>query len=328
MKFIDEAKIYIKAGDGGRGRVSFFPRLGGPDGGEGGKGGDIIFKASGKKNTLIDFKFQVKYVAKNGGPGGANNRTGANAEDLVIHVPAGTIIKDAETGKILADLDGKNKEAVILEGGKGGKGNLFFATPSRQAPDTAQPGIKGSGRWVTIELKLLADVGIVGLPNAGKSTLISRVSAARPKIADYPFTTLAPNLGVVKVDDVDFVMADVPGLIEDAHNGAGLGVRFLKHIERTKVLVHVVDISPAVEDPIKSIQIINKELKSFSKDVAKKPMIYALNKIDSATDDTIKMVSDHLSVHKMDWCAVSAVTGKGLEVLLRKVVKHLKLERE
>ncbi|MFH1224123.1 MAG: GTPase ObgE [Pseudomonadota bacterium] len=323
MKFLDEAKIFIKAGDGGKGRVSFAPRLGGPDGGEGGKGGDIIFKASGRKNTLIDFKFHTKYVAKNGGAGGANNRTGANAEDLIINVPAGTVVKDAETGKILADLNEKNKEVIILEGGKGGKGNLFFATPSRQAPDCCQPGVKGEGKWVLIELKLLADVGIVGLPNAGKSTLISRISAAKPKIADYPFTTLVPNLGVVKYGDIDFVVADMPGLIEDAHKGTGLGIKFLKHIERTKILIHLVDVSSVEGDPISDIQTISKELKSFSKEIGKKPVLYVLSKIDASTEKRIKEVGDYLSLHDKEWCAISSVTGKGLKVLLSKIVKVL-----
>ncbi|MEI6079303.1 MAG: GTPase ObgE [bacterium] len=324
MKFIDEAVIYIKSGDGGRGRVSFFPKNGGPDGGEGGKGGSIIFKASSNKNTLIDFKFQTKYIAANGEPGGPNNRTGANSEDLVIAVPAGTIIKDRDTKKILADLDGTEKTAVILEGGKGGKGNLYFCTPSRQAPDYAQPGIKGSAKWVIIELKLLADVGIVGLPNAGKSTLISRVSAARPKIADYPFTTLVPNLGVVKYGDDDFVMADVPGLIEGAHQGTGLGIRFLKHIERTKVLVHMVDVSAAIDDPIMSIDVINNELAKFSDTMGKKPMLYVLNKIDSATSETLSSVEKYLKDAKLDFVPISAVTGEGIDILLKKVHSMLK----
>jgi GTP-binding protein len=324
MQFIDEAAIYIKSGSGGRGRVSYFPNRGGPDGGDGGKGGSVIFKASSHKNTLIDFKFQTKYTAKHGEPGGPNNRTGADAEDLVIAVPAGTIIKDRETGRVLADLDGTEKEAVILEGGRGGKGNTFFCTPSRQAPDYAQPGGKGDEKWVIVELKLLADVGIVGLPNAGKSTLISRVSAARPKIADYPFTTLVPNLGVVKYGDDDFVMADVPGLIEGAHLGTGLGIRFLKHIERTKVLLHMVDVSAMIEDPIMDIDVINNELVKFSEDISKKPMLYVLNKIDSATSETLSTVKKHLSDNKLDFVSISAVTGEGLDMLLRKVHTMLK----
>lgn len=327
MKFIDEAVIYIKSGDGGRGRVSFFPKQGGPDGGDGGKGASIIFKASSNKNTLIDFKFQTKYIAGNGEPGGPNNRTGADSEDLIIPVPAGTIIKDKETKKVIADLDSPGKEFVILEGGRGGKGNTFFCNSSRQSPDFSQPGGKGDAKWVIIELKLLADVGIVGLPNAGKSTLISRVSAARPKIADYPFTTLTPNLGVVKYGDDDFVMADVPGLIEGAHQGTGLGIRFLKHIERTKVLVHMVDVSAAIEDPIANIGVINKELSKFSKELGNKPKLYVLNKIDSAESKTIDAVKKYLKDSEFDFVAISAVTGQGLDVLLKKVHSMLKKKK-
>lgn len=324
MKFIDEAQIYLRAGNGGNGRVSFAPFRAGPDGGDGGKGGSIIFRASSSKNTLIDFKFQTKYVAKNGEPGGPNNRTGADAEDLYINVPAGTIIKDADTGKILFDLDVPGKEIVVLEGGKGGKGNLFFLTSSRQAPDYAQPGIKGEEKNVIIELKLLADVGLVGLPNAGKSTLISRISSAKPKIADYPFTTLVPNLGVVKYHDVDFVVADVPGLIEGAHKGTGLGIKFLKHVERTRVLVHLVDMSETAEDPIKSIQVINNELLMFSKEIAERPMVYALNKTDAACSEYIERTETYLSGLKKDFVKISAVSGQGLDTLLQKISKLLK----
>ncbi len=328
MKFIDEAKIFIKAGSGGSGKVSFAPFRAGPDGGSGGKGGSIIFKASGNKNTLIDFKFQTKYIAKSGEPGGTKNMTGADAEDLVIVVPAGTLIKDAENGKLLADLDTPGKEIVILEGGQGGKGNLFYVTSSRQAPDYAQPGAKGEEKWVAIELKLLADVGLVGLPNAGKSTLISRISAATPKIADYPFTTLVPHLGVVKYHDMDFVVADVPGLIEGAHKGNGLGIKFLKHIERTKVLVHLVDVSHMSIDPVKDIQIINNELKMFSKDLVTRPMIYALNKMDSAEAEHLNKARDYLLGLKHDFVEISGVSGKGLDLLLQKLSTVLKKVRD
>ena len=327
MKFIDEAEIYVRAGSGGHGRVSYAPFRAGPDGGEGGKGGSIIFKASSSKNTLIDFKFQTKYIAKNGESGGANNRTGADAEDLIIKVPAGTLIKDAETGRVLADLDAPGKEVVLLEGGRGGKGNLFYVTPSRQAPDYAQPGGKGEEKSVVIELKLLADVGLVGLPNAGKSTLISRISAARPKIADYPFTTLVPNLGVVKYHDIDFVVADVPGLIEGAHQGNGLGIKFLKHIERTKVLVHLVDVSPMTDDPIRDIKVINNELKMFSKDISQRPMIYALNKIDAAMEDNLEAARNYLKGLGLDFIEMSGVSGKGTELLLQKLSTVLKQGR-
>jgi GTP-binding protein len=324
MKFLDEASIYVKAGDGGKGLVSFFPKAGGPDGGDGGKGGSIIFKATGSKNTLIDFKYQTKYIAKNGGGGGTNNRTGADAADLIIAVPTGTIIKDKETGKILSDLDSNGKEVVLLAGGMGGKGNAFFCTPSRQAPDHAQPGGAGEDKWVVIELKLLADVGIVGLPNAGKSTLISRISAAKPKIADYPFTTLIPNLGVAKYGDMDFVIADVPGLIEGAHKGVGLGTRFLKHVERTKLLLHLVDVSFTASDPIESIKVINNELSCFSKDVAQKPMLYILNKIDTADPEVRLTVKQYLETKKIGHIEISAVTGEGVELVLRKIYESLK----
>ena len=327
MQFLDEAKIFIRAGSGGRGKVSYAPFRAGPDGGDGGNGGSIIFKATSSKNTLIDFKFQTKYLAKNGESGGTNNKTGADAEDLIISVPAGTLIKDAETGELLADLDAANKEIVILEGGRGGKGNLFYVTPSRQAPDYAQPGGPGLEKWILIELKLLADVGLVGLPNAGKSTLISRISAARPKIADYPFTTLIPNLGVVKYHDIDFVVADVPGLIEGAHKGSGLGIKFLKHIERTKVLVHLVDVSHLSHDPVKDIQVINHELKMFSKSIAARPMIYALNKVDAAEEEHLERAKAYLTGLKLDFVEMSGVSGQGLDLLLQKLSTVLKKVR-
>lgn len=327
MKFIDEARIYVKAGDGGKGCVGFFPNKGGPDGGDGGKGGSIIFKATSSKNTLIDFKFQTQYAAKNGVPGGRNNRTGADGEDLIIQVPAGTMIKD-DAGKVIADLDVVGKEVVLLEGGMGGKGNTFFVNSSRQAPDYAQPGVRGGELWVNIELKLLADVGLVGLPNAGKSTLISRISAARPKIADYPFTTLVPNLGVVKYNDKDFVVADVPGLIEGAHQGSGLGIKFLKHIERTRVIVHLVDVSQMAEDPVKNIGVINNELKAFSKEMTRKPMIYVLNKIDSASEEWTQRAKDHIKKLGAECISISAVAGTGLPELLKKIWSVLEAHKK
>ncbi len=324
MKFLDEAIIYVKAGDGGRGIVSFFPKAGGPDGGDGGKGGDIIFKSTSSKNTLIDFKYKTKYVATNAAPGASNNKTGMDGKNLVIEFPVGTIIKDKETNEILLDLDSNNKIVTFLEGGKGGKGNSFFCTSSRQAPDIAQTGIEGRDKWLKIELKLLADVGIVGLPNAGKSTLISRISAAKPKIADYPFTTLVPNLGVAKYGGMDFVVADVPGLIEGAHKGIGLGTRFLKHIERTKLLLHLIDVSYLVEDPIHNIFVINNELELFSKEIMKKNMIYVLSKIDSANNETLLKVKKYFLERKIEYIELSAATGKGLEELLRKIYENLK----
>ncbi len=252
MKFIDYAKIYVKAGDGGRGCISFrrekhVPR-GGPNGGDGGRGGNIIFRAAKELNTLLDLRYQREYRAERGEHGKGSNRHGRDGIDMVIPVPVGTLIKDAESGEIIADLDHDGAEVVAAHSGRGGLGNSNFATPTRQAPRYAQPGEPGEEKWLVLELKLLADVGLVGLPNAGKSTLISVISAARPKIADYPFTTLVPNLGVVKMEDLgSFVVADIPGIIEGAHTGTGLGFQFLRHIERTAILLHLVDISDTVD---------------------------------------------------------------------------------
>ena len=285
--FADRAKIFITSGKGGDGHVSFRRELyvpaGGPDGGNGGKGGDIIFEVDEGLNTLTDFRHVRKYVAKDGEQGGKRRCTGASAQDLVIKVPEGTVIKDFESGKVIADMSGENRREIILKGGKGGLGNMNYATSTMQAPKYAQPGQPGQELWVQLELKVIADVGLVGFPNVGKSTLLSRVSNARPKIANYHFTTLDPHLGVVDLDgSAGFVMADTPGLIEGASQGAGLGFDFLRHIERTKVLIHVVDAaSTEGRDPVADIRAINDELKNINLDLLTHPQVIAANKNDA-----------------------------------------------
>ena len=285
---IDYTKIYVKAGDGGAGAVAFrrekFVAKGGPSGGNGGKGGDIVFLADNNLTTLLDFKYRRKHLAANGGSGEKSLRDGKSAEDEIIKVPVGTVIKDAETEKVLQDLDENGKKVIFLKGGKGGKGNSNFATPTNQAPRYAQPGIEGKEMNIILELKMLADVGLVGFPNAGKSTFISVVSAARPKIADYPFTTLEPNLGIVKYKDFrSFVIADIPGIIEGAHVGKGLGYKFLKHIERTKVLLILID--STVEDPQKEYDILLNELIEFSDLMAEKKKVVVFTKADLLNDE-------------------------------------------
>ncbi|MDE7278531.1 MAG: GTPase ObgE, partial [Oscillospiraceae bacterium] len=285
--FVDKAKIKIKAGDGGDGAVSFhrekYVAAGGPDGGDGGKGGDIVFVVDDNFSTLEDFRYKRKYVAERGENGSSGNKTGKNAPDLIIKVPRGTLIREQSTERIMADMSG-SEPVILAKGGKGGKGNARFATPTRQLPKFAKPGFLGEEYEVTLELKLLADVGLVGFPNVGKSTLISVVSAAKPKIANYHFTTLTPVLGVVKVnEEKSFVMADIPGLIEGAGDGVGLGHEFLRHVERCRLIVHVVDVS-GVEgrDPVEDFGIINKELEKFSSELAERPQIVAANKCDMA----------------------------------------------
>jgi GTP-binding protein len=335
MKFIDEAKIYVKAGDGGRGCVSFrrekYVPKGGPDGGEGGKGGDVIIAASSSRRTLLDLKYHQHHVVKRGGHGSGNNRTGKDSSDIVITVPIGTVITDAETGEVLGDLTHEDETLIVAKGGIGGKGNAHFATSTHQAPRFAQEGIAGEERWIRLELKLLADVGIIGFPNSGKSTLISRISAARPKIADYPFTTLIPNLGVVKFKNAEpFVVADIPGLIEGAHHGAGLGIRFLRHIERTSVLVHLIDL--AREDngnAWKDYEIINGELSQFSERLSQEPQIVALNKIDlPASRERLKKEVNRFGKKGIKVFPISAVTGEGIEALLGKIAETLQTETE
>lgn len=291
--FVDQAKIYIKAGDGGDGAVSFhrekYVAAGGPDGGDGGKGGDIVFVVDDNISNLIDFRYKRKYVAEKGQNGGAKNCSGRNAPDLVVKVPRGTVVKEIKSGRILADLS-TDEPAVIAHGGKGGRGNAHFATSTRQIPKFAKPGFRGDEYEVMLELKLIADVGLVGFPNVGKSTLISVVSAAKPKIANYHFTTLTPVLGVVKIEEgKSFVMADIPGLIEGASEGVGLGHEFLRHVERCRLIVHVIDVSGSDgRDPIEDFKAINHELENFSMELAEAPQIVAANKSDMATHERWK----------------------------------------
>ena len=317
--FIDEAKIWVKAGDGGNGCVSFrrekFVPKGGPDGGNGGKGGDVYFEAVENLDTLIDFTGKHHWRAKNGQPGSGNNRHGADGEDLIIKVPPGTLIYDADLELLLKDLNEIGMKVRICRGGRGGKGNKAFATATNQTPRNAEPGKKGQERNIRLELKLIADVGIVGMPNAGKSTLISRCSAARPKIADYPFTTTEPVLGIVELSDYRrFVMADIPGLIEGAHKGAGLGYEFLKHIERTRIIVHILDVMPIDgSDPANNYQVIRNELGRYSKALAQKQEVIVANKID--LDPNGKKVKELKKKLKEDVHPISAVTGKGVKEL-------------
>ncbi|MBI4683691.1 MAG: GTPase ObgE [Nitrospirae bacterium] len=323
MQFVDYVKIHVKAGDGGRGCVSFrrekyVPR-GGPNGGDGGRGGHIIFRATKELNTLLDLRYQREYRAKKGQHGMGKDMHGKNGEDRIIPVPVGTIIKDSETGEILADLNDEGIKTLIVKGGRGGLGNAHFATPTRQAPRFAQKGEEGEEKALIVELKLIADVGLIGLPNAGKSTLISVISSARPKIADYPFTTLIPNLGVVKGGDYrSFVVADIPGLIEGAHRGAGLGFQFLRHIERTSILLHLVDVSDMAQgDPIENLEKINKELELYSSKIMEKPQVVAGTKIDIAVDkDNLNKLQEYCRFKSISFFPVSAVTGKGIKKLL------------
>ena len=335
--FADRAKIFIKSGKGGDGHVSFRRELyvpcGGPDGGDGGKGGDIIFEVDDGLNTLTDFRQIHKYVAKNGEQGGKKRCHGANADNLVIKVPEGTVIKDFESGKVIADMSGENRREVILKGGKGGLGNMHFATSTMQVPKYAQPGQPAQELWVQLELKVIADVGLVGFPNVGKSTLLSRVSNARPKIANYHFTTLNPHLGVVDLQDGQgFVMADIPGLIEGASQGIGLGHDFLRHIERTKVLVHVVD-AASVEgrDPVEDIRTINAELKAYNPSLLERPQVIAANKVDSIYntgeedwEDPVERLKREFEPEGIQVFAISAVTGQGVKELLYHVNDLLK----
>ncbi len=330
--FCDNAKILIKSGKGGDGHVSFRRELyvpaGGPDGGDGGRGGDIIFQVDDGLNTLTDFRHVRKYVASNGKEGGKRRCHGADGEDLVIKVPEGTVIKDFETGKVIADMSGKNRREVILKGGKGGLGNMHFATSTMQAPKYAQPGQPAIELWVQLELKVIADVGLVGFPNVGKSTLLSRVSNARPKIANYHFTTLDPHLGVVDLDgEAGFVMADIPGLIEGAAKGVGLGHEFLRHVERTRVLIHVVDAaSTEGRDPVEDIRAINRELKAYDPALAEKKQVIAANKVDVIDwdgEDPVEKLKAEFEPEGIRVFPISAVSGQGVKELLYSVKELL-----
>ncbi len=331
--FCDRAKILVKSGKGGDGHVSFRRELyvpnGGPDGGDGGKGGDVIVTVDTGLNTLIDFRNIRKYKAEDGENGAKRNCHGKNGKDIVLRVPPGTVIRDFETGKVIVDMADKTEPFILLSGGRGGKGNQHYVTSTMQAPKYAQPGQDAIEKYVTLELKMIADVGLVGFPNVGKSTLISRVSNARPKIADYHFTTLVPNLGVVSLGEGrSFVMADIPGIIEGASSGVGLGLDFLRHIERTRVLVHVVD-AASVEDrnPIDDIEKINSELKLYSDDLAKRPMVIAANKLDTLSEEDsevmIEMIKEHFEPD-IPVFPISAATGSGINELLLEVEKLLK----
>lgn len=332
--FADRAKIFIKSGKGGDGHVSFrrelFVASGGPDGGDGGKGGDIIFEIDEGLNTLTDFRQVRKYVAESGAEGGKRNCHGKNGADLVIKVPAGTVIREEVTGKVVADMSGDTKREVVLKGGKGGKGNKFYATPTMQVPQYAQPGQAAQELWVTLELKVIADVGLVGFPNVGKSTLLSRVTNARPKIANYHFTTLNPNLGVVDLDGHNgFVIADIPGLIEGASEGVGLGHEFLRHIERTKVLIHMVDAaSTEGRDPIADIYAINKELEAYNPLLLARPQVIAANKTDAIYDNEdenpVERLKKEFEPKGVKVFPISAVSGAGLKELLYHVNDLLK----
>ncbi|KMT21553.1 GTPase ObgE [Clostridium cylindrosporum] len=321
--FIDIAKIYIKAGDGGHGSASFrrekYVPLGGPDGGDGGDGGSVIFKVDPGLRTLLDFKYKRKHVAERGEDGASQKMYGRAGKDLVIKVPPGTVIKEAESGKIIADLKEDGEQAVVARGGRGGKGNAKFATSTRQAPNFAQPGLPGEERNVVLELKLLADVGLVGFPNVGKSTMLSMVTGAKPKIANYHFTTLTPNLGVVDIKGIEsFVLADIPGLIEGAHEGVGLGIDFLRHVERTRLLIHVIDVS-GVEgrDPIDDFEKINDELKLYNEKLSKKPQIVVANKTDIAeNEENYEKLKEYVEEKGMKIFKISAATNTGLRELM------------
>ncbi|HLJ24840.1 MAG TPA: GTPase ObgE [Candidatus Acidoferrales bacterium] len=330
--FIDEVRILVKAGDGGNGclafrREKYVPR-GGPSGGDGGRGGDVILYASVHHNTLLHFRFNPEHTAQRGRHGEGSNRTGHDGTSLEVPVPVGTVVYDADTGELIHDFTQPGERFVIARGGRGGKGNARFATSTHQAPTEHEPGHPGEERRLRLELKLLADIGLVGFPNAGKSTLISRISAARPKIADYPFTTLEPNLGVVSYEDRTFVVADIPGLIEGAHLGHGLGVQFLRHIERTRLLVHLVDVSEASgRDPVHDFEVVMEELAGFSADVAGKPMIVVATKMDAAQDlQRVKSLEKMASKRKLPFLKISSVTGLGIEPLKAAMAKAVSIE--
>ena len=324
--FADRARIFIRSGKGGDGHVSFRRELyvpdGGPDGGDGGKGGDLIFVVDPGLNTLVDFRHKRKYCAGDGKEGSKRRCSGASGEDMILKVPAGTVIKDAETGKVILDMSNRTEPVVLLKGGRGGKGNTHYATATMQAPKYAQPGQEAKELWVDLELKVIADVGLVGFPNVGKSTFLSRVTNARLKIANYHFTTLNPNLGVVDLaEGAGFVIADIPGIIEGASEGVGLGLEFLRHIERTKVMIHMVD-AASVEgrDPIADIRAINQELAAYNPELAKRPQVIAANKIDAMTEEDcqviVEMLEEEFGSQGIRVFPISAVSGKGVKELL------------
>lgn len=328
--FIDHALIYVKGGKGGNGIVSFrrekFIPKGGPDGGNGGDGGNVVIKGDKQLTTLMDFQYRRKYFAPNGDHGKGANKTGKSGDDVILRVPLGTIVSDHETGKRIADITEDGEEIIVARGGKGGKGNAEFATSTRQAPRIAEKGTEGEERTLDLQLKLLADIGLIGLPNAGKSTLISRISAAKPKIADYPFTTLIPNLGIVRFGEYEsFVVADMPGLIKGAHSGKGLGIQFLQHIERTRVLVFLIECTSA--DPRKDYETLLNELRLYNRTLANKPQIIAITKIDLADDKAKKSLQKLKFKKSVPVFMISAVTGEGLQQLLNSMWDKLKKSR-
>jgi GTP-binding protein len=328
VKFIDEAIITVYSGDGGRGCVSFrrekyIPR-GGPDGGDGGKGGDIVLKTSSRKRTLYQFRYRKHFKAENGAHGQGKQKTGKNGQDLVIELPPGTLVTDADTGQVITDLIQYGETVVLARGGRGGQGNARFKTSTHRAPRLAQPGEPGETKTLKLELKLLADVGIIGLPNAGKSTLIAAVSSARPKIGSYPFTTLFPSLGVVQTDRAEpFVVADIPGLIEGAHKGTGLGIRFLRHIERTRILVHLIDVSAIDRDnPLTAYNTVNNELAMYNRKLTEKPQIVVLNKMD-LPDVQESANKFQTALKEKQVVLISALNGQGIENLNSKIIQLL-----
>ncbi len=327
--FIDRAKIHVRGGNGGNGvtafrREKFVPR-GGPAGGDGGDGGSVYVESTESLNTLLHFRYNPEHQAGRGRHGEGSKRHGADGEDIVLKVPVGTVVTDELTGEVVHDFTRAGERILIAAGGRGGRGNAQFATPINRAPRHHEAGRQGQERWLQLELKLIADVGLVGLPNAGKSTLISRISAARPKIADYPFTTLEPHLGVVDLGDFKtFVVADIPGLIEGAHAGAGLGDRFLRHVERTKLLLHLVDVSGLAQEPIADYKTVTRELEAYSRQVAAKPKIVVATKLDALDDpDRPKELEEFCQREGLEFHAVSAATGQGLKELLRAVERRL-----
>ncbi|SNZ15304.1 GTPase ObgE [Hydrogenobacter hydrogenophilus] len=329
--FVDKVKIYVKAGDGGDGAVAFlrekYKPYGGPAGGDGGKGGDVILIATSKKLTLYDFKYKRHFRAPNGERGRGKNQHGKDAEDLILEVPIGTVVMDAQTGQVICDLTEEGQRCIVAKGGKGGRGNARFATPTNQAPKYAEKGQKGEERWLLLELKLIADVGIIGLPNAGKSTLISKLTKARPKIADYPFTTLSPVLGVMELEDASrIVLADIPGLIEGASQGKGLGLEFLRHIERTKLLLHLVDVSDQRQmEPLEAFKIVNSEMEKYNPELLKKKQIVVGTKIDILSDREI--LNDlKREFEKMGYMfiPVSSITGEGMDTLRKVIIEQIK----
>lgn len=332
--FVDQVRIFVKAGNGGNGVSSFrrekYVPFGGPDGGDGGNGGDVVLVASRQLTTLLDLRYQQHYIAKPGGPGEGSNRHGKTAPDVLIRVPVGTLVLDDETEDQLADLTEEGQSAIVAKGGHGGRGNSHFATSTNRVPTRFEPGTPGAERWLRLELKLLADVGLVGFPNAGKSTLIAAISAARPKIADYPFTTLEPNLGVVAwKEDRSFVVADIPGLIEGAHDGKGLGFQFLRHIERTMFLLHLVDISEwAVDDPVVSFDVMRKELAAYNPTLKVKPFAVVGTKVDSqGTGLRLEQLRAHCRRRRIRFFPISAITREGLEPLIEFVGKKIEALR-